>query len=351
MVKVLQIVPRLPPSISGVGDYALMIAKFMREQHNIMTVFAVADSGGVAIHEIDGFAIHKLTPDTRSILSASSGIRHQLLHYVGYGYEKRGCPIWLLSGLRKLRSSGNSSNLVTMFHELYASGKPWQSSFWTHPVQKSICRGVAQVSDVIVSNRLRSAEILKKMSGGREAVHLPVFSTVGEPEALASATDRQRRLVLFGGTELRRKTLVDYLGSLQAACKRWGITEVIEIGPGTTPDCKIGIPWRKLGVQTATEVSDWLDRSLLGFLSYPSSYLEKSTIFAAYAAHGVVPLLPDACMEEDTLGLRSALHYLSSAHSDGGDALLHMVGSAVFDWYQDHRSHRQSEVFAKLISM
>ena len=42
-LEIVQIVPRLPPSISGVGDYAYLLARELRATHDIHTHFIVCD--------------------------------------------------------------------------------------------------------------------------------------------------------------------------------------------------------------------------------------------------------------------------------------------------------------------
>ena len=43
MMEILQIVPRLPPTISGVGDYSFLLAQELRRAHDIETRFIVGD--------------------------------------------------------------------------------------------------------------------------------------------------------------------------------------------------------------------------------------------------------------------------------------------------------------------
>ncbi|MFZ4728709.1 MAG: glycosyltransferase family 1 protein, partial [Pseudanabaena sp.] len=67
-----------------------------------------------------------------------------LLHYVGYGYAKRGCPVWLVDGIQRWKNLYPDRLLVTMFHELHASGTPpWTSSFWLSPLQKNLVTRLA----------------------------------------------------------------------------------------------------------------------------------------------------------------------------------------------------------------
>ena len=130
MVDLVQIVPRLPPAIDGVGDYAFLLAQQMRKAHGIQTTFVVCDTtwenGGIEKvesrkqkaeiektesgntfqvsafpisafkGEIAGFPVYQLRERSAAellrMLSAPGMPQTVLLQYVGYGYEKRGCP-------------------------------------------------------------------------------------------------------------------------------------------------------------------------------------------------------------------------------------------------------------------
>src|SRR6266480_4308751 len=118
----LQIVPKAPGGIDGVGDYALTIAKKLREKFECDTVFATFKTSSA--ENASGFEILSLD----RLLNESRQYDHVLLHYVNYGFQKRGVPFRLLSILRQLRS-WHRGRLVTIFHELNASGPPWTSAF------------------------------------------------------------------------------------------------------------------------------------------------------------------------------------------------------------------------------
>src|SRR5438067_5839174 len=113
----LQIVPKVPGGIDGVGDYALNIAKKLREKFECDTVFATFKTSSA--ENASGFEILSLD----RLLNESRKYDHVLLHYVNYGFQKRGVPFRLLSILRQLRS-WHRGRLVTIFHELNASGPP-----------------------------------------------------------------------------------------------------------------------------------------------------------------------------------------------------------------------------------
>src|SRR5438270_2144823 len=111
----LQIVPKVPGGIDGVGDYALTIAEKLRERFETETVFAAFN---VSVKNVRGFEVVSV--------KQVQNYDHFLLHYVNYGFQKRGIPFRLLSILQKLRRQ-QRGKFVTIFHELYASGPPWTS--------------------------------------------------------------------------------------------------------------------------------------------------------------------------------------------------------------------------------
>jgi hypothetical protein len=141
---IIQIVPRLPPAADGLGDYALNLAHQMRQDFGIKTHFIVGDPWWVGEAQIEGFSISKVPRQSANIfLSLLESERFSsatvLLHYVNYGYAKRGCPIWLVEGLERWRNTTVTRSLMTMFHEVYAFGfPPWTSSFWLSPLQRNL---------------------------------------------------------------------------------------------------------------------------------------------------------------------------------------------------------------------
>ena len=104
-MEIAQIVPRLPPAVGGLADFALLIAKQLRVDHNIDSRFIVGDPGWRGLNDIDGFLVRAVTNrTTRGLFQALGNVSPVLLHYVGYGYAKRGCPFWLIDGLERWRT-------------------------------------------------------------------------------------------------------------------------------------------------------------------------------------------------------------------------------------------------------
>ena len=213
-MEIIQIVPKLPPSIDGVGDHALNLAQELRKRYGIESKFIVCDSTWNGAKEVEGFRVRVIYSRSNhdlfsSLISTQQQITERnrsivLLHYVGYGYATRGCPGWLASGLKKWKESISDAFIVTMFHALYAFGPPWTSSFWLSWSQRRIARQIGKLSDLVISNRKNYAEKLSAwgISKGKSIPVLPIFSNIGEPITIKPLAERKRRLIVFGRNRL-----------------------------------------------------------------------------------------------------------------------------------------------------
>lgn len=307
MRRIVQIVPRLPRGEGGVVGYAHALAGRLREVFGVETRFAEADGAGAVA------------------LAAGETV---LLHYANYGYQRRGCPVRLVSGLEAWKRSGGG-RLVTVFHEVYAGGPPWRSSFWLGPVQRRLAARVARASDRLITPLALYAGLVRRLAPGAELAVAPVFSTVGEPAEVPSFGDRPRILIVFGGAGVRRRAWEEHRGELLAACRALGIREVLDVGPPTgSPAPELdGTSVRVLGPLPEAEVSRRMLAAAAGFLAYPPAFLPKSTVWAAYCAHGLLPVC--------------------AARGIDGDPAA--AAAAARAWYLEHSLERQGELFDRLL--
>jgi hypothetical protein len=256
-----------------VGSFAIALADALRDRHGIASRFAAAAADPRALDET---------------LAGAGADLPVLLHYAGYGYQSRGCPIRLVSRLRAWKRRGGN-RLVTFFHEVYAGGPPWRSSFWLSPLQRHLAAEVARLSDGMVVSLDVYRRLLLRLVPEKEAEVLPVFSTVGEPAVVPPLTERRRRLVLFGGPGARGRAYGRLAPWLTAACRDLGLEEICDVGAGEA-QVPSGLPVRRLGEMAAADLSELLLGSFAGFATYPPPFLGKSTAFAAYCAHGLLPV-------------------------------------------------------------
>jgi len=354
MQIVTQIVPTLPPAVDGLGDYALNLARQFRRDCQLETHFLVGDPDWEGSSELDGFTCTRLKRRTAASLRSQLSDRAILLHYSGYGYAKRGYPRWLVAGLERDRGQ----RLVTLFHEVYPydCGPPWSSSFWLSPLQKQLATRLIRLSDRILTTRQGYARLLKQLSGDRqnEIPIYPVFSSIGEPAELPPWTQRQRRLIVFGHRNTRSLAYEQFGPTLERICQALQIEAIYDIGKPLSRQLTSlnGISIVEMGVTPAAQLSKLMLSAIAGFLCFPPpEYLAKSTIFATYCAHGLVPILATAS-PVPVDGLEASRHYwpadanIKELSLEKGNAIAHRAQA----WYHNHCLSRQAEFFASLLA-
>jgi hypothetical protein len=300
----------IPPGTGGVRDYAAAVGGQLQTP------------------------LLELTPTTDT--SALSG-DFLLLHFSGYGFQKRGVPVWLVRKIRSLRTQFKAVGIV--FHELFApAGSPLGSAFWLNSYQKRIAKQLLMLSDFWLTNREESGRWLQDQCQAA-APHrvLPVFSTVGEP--LSIDADREPRLIVFGSSGVRENVYRWSDGEIFRCAKRTGL-EIHDIGPALQ-DRVLAQRLAQEGVVThgklsAEDVSHALSTAAFGALSYPPDYVSKSSVFSAYSAHGLCPILlwQDYGTHD---GLTANVHYaagFSALESSIIDSRA--VGRAAHRWYEPH---------------
>ncbi|MGB3296356.1 MAG: hypothetical protein WBB01_25500 [Phormidesmis sp.] len=354
-MRIVQIVPRLPPVIDGVGDYAYRLAQQMRQDFDIQTHFIVGDPNWIGPSDLGGFSVSRLS--RRSASDLRLVLKHQpsaiiFLHYVSYGYAKRGCPNWLVNALNQWHASNSNARLVTMFHEVYASGSPWTSSFWLLPLQKKLIFRLTQLSNACFTNRQEYAQRLQRLNSKKtfQAAVLPVFSNIGELTQASPLAERSKRLVIFGSRNARLWAYEQCLSTLNQICADLDIQEICDIGvpTGLSFSNQIDVPVIEKGICSAQEVSAILANSIASFSNFPPpSFFAKSTVFAAYCAHKLIPItaFPDAPITD---GLQSGTHYWSMHQPTKKLSLTvaQTIADQAYDWYQNHTLSKQAVVFA-----
>ena len=161
--NILQIVPRRTSGPDGIGDYAVRVADGLARHHGIGSVFVCGTPPGeYPPAEDDWPKINVAARTAQALIDALNVFEKQhafdatILHVGGYGYAKRGVPLWLLDGMRQWRRRSPDARLVGIFHELHASGKPWNSSFWLGPLQKHVARQLWNLADCgLTTNKSR----------------------------------------------------------------------------------------------------------------------------------------------------------------------------------------------------
>ncbi|HVQ40325.1 MAG TPA: hypothetical protein VMS31_22480 [Pyrinomonadaceae bacterium] len=356
MNAVISIVPRLPPAIDGLGDFAFNLARQLSTDFRIESRFIVGDPSWAQRHRADGFSASCL-PDrsTAALLSRLNVVQPApvlLLHYVGYGYSLRGAPVWLVNGLERWVENNEGARLLTVFHEVYASGPVWTSSFWLSPLQKHLAGRLARLSDACFTSRQGYAEVLRTLSRRKHTAIsiLPVFSNIGEPDHSPLALkERRPQLVVFGSGGNRARVYAESLPALENVCQALAIEKIFDVGPpaqSIVPAVN-GIPVVEMGQRTADEISALMSKSIAGFFDYNTGYLAKSTIFAAYSAHNLIPISA-TCDDAQVDGLEAGKHYwVANPHvKDLSLAAGQKIADNAYAWYQTHKLSEHVKAFA-----
>ncbi len=405
-MEIFQIVSRLPPAIDGVGDYAFLLAKQLRAAHDIHTRFVVCDptwknaetlkpeilksaiGSTVKLQPsvfslqpstmLDGFPVYQLRERSAAellrVLSQPGMPQTVLLQYVGYGYEKRGCPVWLVNALRewknaeklktkKLKSVSGCQHfsvsdfmgvsaqprLIAMFHELYAFGPPWRSSFWTSPIQQWLAARLCRAADTCVTNLKRYARWLaaQERRFAKQIVTIPVFSNVGELSRFCPLTSRSPTMVIFGSPRWTKALLGEHRIATLTCCRNLGLEQIVTVGSpvGTAPtDLRVAV--RERGVLQADKVAEIMASSRVGMMDYFPGYLAKSGVFAAYAAFGLIPLLPRSNPSELDGCENGHTYLLPDQIATGMPPLkLQKVADNARTWYEGHRLSRTAATY------
>ena len=352
-MEIVQIVPQFPPVVNGLGDYAFLLARELQSFHDIRSKIIVGDPRRT-LTESEGFITWPIARRTASALLEvleADGTETALLHYVGYGYAKRGSPFWLVDGICRWRLSSKRRRLVVIFHELFAFGPPWRSSFWTSPLQKWLVRRLVAAMDHGQTAMQSHANLLRSWAQKSTSVLVtPNFSGVGEPIALRPLGERKRQIVVFGSRAIRMLTYSQHSSELLKACGCLNLNRIVDVGATEETIPELPVPIFQAGLLSSAAVREILSESVGGFLSYFNGYLAKSSVFAAYCACGIVPILPDHNRSESD-GLEMNRHYLAmrSVPADCSDEQLQAIADAANKWYSDHSLTRTASALAILI--
>ncbi len=268
-----------------------------------------------------------------------------LIQYCGYGFQRRGAPYWLpkWTALQKRRGQP----VGCFFHELYAFGPPWRSSFWLSPMQRHIAAELARLSDFWITNRSWSAEWLLHAAREKPYAVLPVFSNVGESTRFSR--ERSPRVIVFGSAGLRQAAYTSAGRSLFEWAGKAGL-QIHDVGPAleaslTTALSDAGVICH--GYLDVAEIRTLFQDAMFGLIAYPTACLGKSGVFAAYCAYGICPIVYSTDYAPVDK-LESGTHYLAGHGLNSGLALTSLaVGEAAWAWYQDHGVQSHVETVAR----
>ena len=342
-MRLLQILPRVPPSVCGVADYAWNLAMTLASEQGVHSTFLCAGTHGVAPSNPTAFEVHHLP--TRTASSLTQWLSEQgkafdaiLLHVSIYGFQKRGIPFWLARGLGSKR---DTAPVLAMFHELYAGGPPTTAAFWTQPFQKAVIRRLARRSHGLRTNRAPYADLLAPLAGrARDEIEvLPVFSNLGEPSNVPPVSHRPSALAMYASNVHDGRSLPQAVDAAIAICRKFDLNTLHLLGRNAVaiPEPN-DIQLHRHGYLPAEHVSKLLLQSQIAYCPYNPDYLGKSGLLASFAAHGLAvvttgqqPCLPDGLRHDHEVWNEADLSDLCLPPESRNS-----VGDGLHAWYHSH---------------
>lgn len=290
--KIVQVCSHLPPEVSGVGDYVAVLTTALKAEGATSHVVSCTTAG-----KPEGIQLERFEKgDAADLADALTRARAEtvLLHYSGYGFDPAGCCGWLAEGLEQWRASAPGRKLLTIFHEVYATGPLWRTSFWTSLPQRAVARRIGGFSDAAIVTSEGGAAQLRPLAPNLPLTVMPVFSNIGEPPTTPPLALRKPYAIAFGLAPNRTRlyaALARLPSPIKDAFRGYGLTRILDIGPPTGVPCEVlGLPVESLRSLPANTVSAHLSSARMGLLDYPWHVLTKSGVFAAYVAHGTLAL-------------------------------------------------------------
>lgn len=303
MKTLIHIVPNYPPAKGGVADFCNEIVDEIPNVQHVVISFQqnkiiTPNNPHVTFKTYPKFNLAAYLNQIINNLENKETV-NVMLHYVSYGYHPFGLPTFLLHGLSSIKTK---LNLITFFHEIYSLGtkRPWQSSFWFQPLQKKLIRELAFISNIIYTNNLLYKELLIQLGIQKEILYQPVFSNIGElPQPLISSS-RKNQLVIFGGKNLKRN-LEKNMEVLKQLVFQLNIASIINIGAPLFLKSIGEVEIIDEGYLHKKDISIKMSQAKYGVLCYSNMPVEKSGVFAAYATHGLIPILLNAQITDKQL--------------------------------------------------
>lgn len=372
MVSVIQIVPSLPPVVCGVGDYAALVGAELGQVRPALSPSFVVCGWRSEAQPEESESLKNITGacEANILWKAIEALVDEgqyepealalVVQYSGYGYDASGAPEWLADALECRPQRFAAAKIVTMFHELYATGPIWRRAFWQSTRQRRVTTRLARISDGLMANRLASAAWLEK-SSGRPTVrvsYLPVISNVGEPATIASWERREPIAITFGSTRFKRP-FFQGRGARDTAelCRKLGIETIFSIGPhagwNESTFRRAGVEIVNTGYLPASDVSDKMGAARLALVDYFPGYYAKSSVLAAAAANGTPPIFPKTGHASDGLHFGGNIWSVQAAQQADENELplwLATISRSIRSWYDEHNLRRHADLIGELIA-
>ena len=303
---ILQILHATPPARSGLADYARKLQQHWPDPNERWAALALQVPSGAAAAWPNVVFI-ETEPNADSLVRAlrETPATSMILHYVPHGYDPKGIPTWLIDGLEAWKRT-TSASLFAVYHELYLWAKPWRRcSVYNLPSRACFRRLAPLVDGWVTSNEHYYALACAEGADPATGATIPIGSNI-ELLCPRSTTDPPSglRLIVFGLAPIRARALRAHRGLLKCLASS-GLVRSVHI-VGSAPNDReranalAAIPRSLLPSTseqfdaTEMEVSHALSEADVGLCATTPLLVNKSGVYAACCAHGVVPVVNGA---------------------------------------------------------
>ena len=343
------ILPQLPPAVCGLGDFSMKLLGQMRlDPPPHILVMTGAEATRAAHPELK---VESLPAGGARLVARLAELKTErvLVEYVGQGFHTRGCPLGFLGALRKWRADTSGARLVIMFQELWFEPAWWKPDWILQKLHRIALRRLARVVDQVFVSTAGYGRWLAGAAAPERLRVLPNAATIPPVAPPADARREAGTWVLFGRQGSRLAALDEiaaWPGKLHAAGrlkKLWlaGSRESAEmnaredaLAASLLPPGTVEI----LGPKSPEELSRIFLTAEFGIFSQSPLSYTKSTIFMAYASHGIGIVSPN------TLGASEAPQCWVTHPSEMLDgaaissAAVADRGRRLAEWYEQNAS-------------
>lgn len=356
-MRVCVILPRLPPAIDGVGDYCYRLWQFLARDYQEMPflkapwLFLVADGACATQQHYPNLTVQKIEQSVERLADIlCENVDLTVVHYVGYGYSKDGAPLWLPRALSRWLELKPAGGIVTLFHETWASGKPWQKVYWLSPRQKQCVRELAIVSHVVVTTNPANAQDLGRVS--LKPIDIIPLASAFDVSPLGQVNFSQ--MLVFGQPGPRLRAVQRHLRLLHLLDKRQALQSIVIAGKCQEPALDKGLSILRQDIRNieiltgfnipGNEVPESVRSCGLALMNTESTCLLKSTAFHFAAQLGQVPIT----LEEHApgLSLRRNVHYLSYRPGHEGELMSMLSDTSLLKTISSNIRHLAASEFS-----
>jgi len=203
----------------------------------------------------------------------------------------------MCSALAEWLSASEERKLVVMFHEMWATGKPWQSAFWQVSAQKACVERLFDLASCAIVSNATNEKHLREFAREGRIVQIPLGSTYSYS---GSGAKNWRSAVVFGRWWSRETAIKMHAQLIKRLDRARLIEQFVLAGescsPANDPGLNLLKKW-KLNAPVHCEFDLAIDSlpqafldSGLALMSARTSALMKSTAFHISASLGQVAI-------------------------------------------------------------